>query len=39
MEVDTVIMAVGRNPNIQGLSLNNTHVKLNPTGTIKVDDF
>ncbi len=36
--VDVVIMATSRVPNVSGLQLENTNVQLDPKGTIQVDD-
>ncbi|MEM9760255.1 MAG: glutathione-disulfide reductase, partial [Pseudomonadota bacterium] len=38
MEVDTVLSAIGRRPNLTGLGLENTSVKLSSHGTIQVDE-
>jgi glutathione reductase (NADPH) len=38
MEVDAVLCAAGRRPNLEGLGLENTGVKLTSHGTIEVDE-
>ncbi|MEM1191581.1 MAG: glutathione-disulfide reductase [Pseudomonadota bacterium] len=38
MEVDAVLSAIGRRPNLTGLGLENTSVKLSSHGTIQVDE-
>jgi glutathione reductase (NADPH) len=38
-EVDTVLFAVGRNPNTQGLGLERAGVKLDDAGAVIVDEF
>jgi glutathione reductase (NADPH) len=38
MEVDAVLCAAGRRPNLEGLGLENTSVKLTSHGTIEVDE-
>ncbi|QFU76982.1 pyridine nucleotide-disulfide oxidoreductase [Halioglobus maricola] len=36
---DTVLLAVGRSPNVEGLGLQELGVELNPAGHLQVDDF
>jgi len=38
MEVDAVLLALGRRPNLEGLGLENTKVELSSHGTIVVDE-
>jgi glutathione reductase (NADPH) len=38
IEVDAVLCALGRRPNLDGLGLENTRVALTPHGTIEVDE-
>jgi glutathione reductase (NADPH) len=38
LEVDAVLSAIGRRPNLAGLGLENTQVKLTTHGTIEVDE-
>eukprot|EP01060_Flectonema_neradi_P029741 TRINITY_DN4174_c1_g1_i1.p1 TRINITY_DN4174_c1_g1~~TRINITY_DN4174_c1_g1_i1.p1 ORF type:complete len:476 (+),score=127.52 TRINITY_DN4174_c1_g1_i1:77-1504(+) len=38
-DVDTVLMATGRKPNIDGLGLDKAGIELTTSGSIKVDDY
>ena len=38
-EAEMLLVAVGRMPYLEGLGLENTKVKVNPRGTIKIDEY
>lgn len=38
-EFDTILMAIGRSSNTQGLDLHNTDIKLNPNKVIETDEY
>jgi dihydrolipoamide dehydrogenase len=38
-EAEMLLVAVGRMPYLEGLGLENTKVKVNPRGTVKVDEY
>ncbi len=39
LEFDMVLLALGRKPNTENMGLENLNIELNPTGTIKVDQY
>jgi len=39
IEFDTLLLAVGRKPNVEGFGLENLSIELNPNGTVKVNEY